>query len=141
MKIEKILLPTSGLKHAEMMAELALDIARFHKATLTALYVIEIPMHLPSDAQFPEEIEKGQEATKKIQEMGKPHGILVNTKIVNARRVSDAILEEAEGGKYDLIMMGVSSRKLFRKFFFGDVVNEVIKKSPCMVCVGKCPGE
>jgi nucleotide-binding universal stress UspA family protein len=139
MKIEKILLPTSGLRHAEMMAELAVDIARLHNASITALYVIEIPMHLPVDAQLPEEVKKGEEATHKIQQIGKPHAILVNAKVVNARKVSDAVLEEAELGKYDLIMLGVSSRKLLRKFFFGDAVNEVIKKAPCMVCVGKCP--
>ena len=139
MNIEKILVPTSGLRHAEMVAELAIDIARIHGATLTAFYVIEIPMHLPQDAQFPEEVKKGEEATRKIQQIGKPHGILVNTKVINARKVSDAVLEEAETGRYDLIMLGVSSRKLLRKVFFGDAVNEVVKKAPCMVCVVKSP--
>jgi nucleotide-binding universal stress UspA family protein len=48
---------------------------------------------------------------------------------------ADAILEVAQGEQVDLILMGTFGRSGLNRLLFGSVVNRVIHRAPCPVCV------
>lgn len=137
MEIKKVLIPAVGHAHSRMMAAFAMDIAKRYNASVTAMYVVEVPAGLPIDAALPEEAEEGERVVEEVRRMGEREGMTVATKIVNARSAADAIVDEAEAGGYDLIVLGVSRRRALAQLLYGDVVSEVMKRAPCMVCVGR----
>ena len=137
MEIRKVLVPAVGHAHSRMMAAFAMDIAKRRSASVTAMYVVEVPSGLPLDAALPEEAEEGERVVEEVRAMGERLEVAVATKIVNARSAADAIVDEAEAGGYDLIVLGVSRRRALAQLLYGDVVSEVMKRAPCMVCVGR----
>ncbi len=137
MEIKKVLVPAVGHAHSRMMAAFAMDIAKRRNASVTAMYVVEVPSGLPIDAALPEDAEEGERVVEGVRAMGERLEVAVATRIVNARSAADAIIDEAEAGGYDLIVLGVSRKRVLAQLLYGDVVSEVMKRAPCMVCVGR----
>jgi nucleotide-binding universal stress UspA family protein len=55
---------------------------------------------------------------------------------VKKLEIADAILEEAELGKYDTLILGRRGLSRVREFFMGSVSTEVVREARgCAVCV------
>ncbi len=54
-------------------------------------------------------------------------GMRVDYKVKNSRSVASAVLEEAEAGHYDLILLAASTYRKHLKHIFGSTVDEIIK--------------
>ncbi|MCB1306993.1 MAG: universal stress protein [Leptospiraceae bacterium] len=137
--LKKILVPVDGSKDSAHALEAAEAMARNAKATLTVLEVVEEFGPLPG---YYEAAPAGQDRTKWIsdQRFEKVHPILEETSVKWDRKVvegfpADKIVEVAEDGKYDLIVIGSRGLSALGRFLMGSVSDRVIHHAPCSVMV------
>jgi nucleotide-binding universal stress UspA family protein len=149
--IKKILVPIDGSKHSDRALKYALDLAEKYSADIKLLTVAQPvvatgsmfltqPMLPPtSTAIYVKEIEAAHkkilaEALKKAKE-SKPN-INISKKMVNGRP-ADKIVEIANKGNFDLIVMGSRGAGGIKEFFLGSVSDRVADEARCPVLLVK----
>ena len=120
---------------------------------IEALFVFEIPMALPLDAEVPDErLAAAREALARAKEVGEEYrGVEVATATTRARSAGAAIVEEARRRGVEAIVVAaeeptrirggalLGGRAGARQRFVGETTREVIEKSPCRVIVTAPP--
>jgi nucleotide-binding universal stress UspA family protein len=120
---DRILVPTSGYRHAERAIDIAITFVRKLGGAITAMYVGSA-----SDAEKANIVLKKAEAhMARLRASG---GALFRT-----GNVVDKIVEEAVNGQYTLIIIGSTERPGYYKFLLGTVADEIVKRAPCNVLV------
>ncbi|MGZ4882064.1 MAG: universal stress protein [Halobacteriota archaeon] len=119
-RFKRILVPTSGYKHSERAAEVAKNLADTPGGSVTAIYVAE------------EDID--QETIDEIAARFKELDIKFKA-LVKKGPVDQTIIEEAEQGDYDLLMIGATERPRRLKFILGSVADEIVKNAPIRVII------
>lgn len=121
-KVRKILVPTDFAKGEELERNLALKLAETFGASLTFLYVLELhgQEFRSVDAMFKSVL--GQ-FRKKAVKTGK--GVRVVKQVTRAFNAAEGIVEFAETGKFDLIVMATCVRGLGR-ILLGSTTEKVI---------------
>ncbi|MGZ4940573.1 MAG: universal stress protein [Halobacteriota archaeon] len=119
-RFKKILVPTSGYKHSERAAEVAKNLVDTPGGSVTAIYVTEGDIN--------------QEAIDKIASPFNELNIKFKA-VVKKGPVAQTIIEEAEQGDYDLLMIGATERPRRLKFILGSVADEIVKNAPIRVIV------
>ena len=120
---------------------------------IEALYVFEIPMALPLDAEVSEErLMAARQALARAKEVGEEyHGVEVATATTRARSAGTAIVEEARRRGVEAIVVAaeeptrirggalLGGRGGARQRFVGEITREVLERSPCRVIVTAPP--
>jgi len=149
--INKILVPIDGAEHSDRVLDYALDLAEKYSAEIRLLsvaqpVVVTGPLFLTrpmmsaaSTAIYVKEIEATHEKMlaevfKKAKET-KPN-INISTKLVNGRP-ADKIVEIANEGNFDLIVMGNRGTGGIKEFFLGSVSDRVADEARCPVLLVK----
>jgi Kef-type K+ transport system membrane component KefB/nucleotide-binding universal stress UspA family protein len=129
-----ILVPVTGTPISRQGAELAIALAQGSRGSVTALHVAGPTTREKrwgvrfSAALAPD---NGADATiQDIIDLGKAYGIQVKGTIRSRRTAENAIIREARGGSYDLLVMGVSPRP-GEQLFFGEVPADLLERAPC----------
>ncbi len=130
MRIKKILVPTRGSGQRETI-QMACEIAKFHHATITAVHVIELPTSIPLDIEAPHRTAQAEEALKRASAIASEFGIDMELNIIRSRSLADSVVELAEKGKYDLIVLG-SDKKTKG---MGAMADQILRNAPCRVWV------
>ena len=139
--LKKILVPTTGA-HTYDMVQFAARLAKSYGATVTALNVIEIPPTLPLDTFFPEKLAAADSIMEQTQAIGREYEVPVRAQIKQGRSAGEAIVEEANEGRYDLIILGPRPRAAAPgRFVFGSTVEYVVRNAQGRVWIfsGKEP--
>ncbi len=149
MPIRKILVPTDFSTYAELAVEEALEVAEAFSASITLFHAYELPLPM-SDGAY---AFATAEALREIE--GSAQTSLAAAKADLLRRwpgQSDAIgttlalgspasriVEEAQTGGYDLIVMGTHGRTGLRHLLIGSVAERVVRTSsvPVLTVPGK----
>lgn len=123
LNFNRILVPTSGYKHAEKAAEIAANLAKKYGGSATVLHV----------AGSKESAESGA-----IISRARIHFEKLN--VPSEARVlfgspSEEILREARDGKYSLIMLGSTERNRNYAALLSTVADRVVAEAPCQVMV------
>ena len=140
-RASRILVPVSGNPTDEEAVALACDVARRGKASVYAIYVIEVKRTLPLDVDLPPEAAKGDSVLARAEHVADEFGIDLETEILQARDVGTAIVDEALEREVDLIVMGISYKRKFGEFDLGHTAPYVLKNAPCRVWVARAaPG-
>ena len=122
---------------------------------IEALYVLEVPMALPLDAEVPEErLAAARQALARAKEVGEEYeGVEVATATTRARSTGSAIVEEARRRGVEAIVLAaeeptrirggarLGGRGGARQRFVGEMTREVLEKAPCRVIVTAPPAE
>jgi len=122
-------------------------------ARIDAIYVIEVPMSLPLDAQVPEEkLAHAESALRRAKQVGEEYeGVQVETEVVRARTTGSAIVESARDRKVEAIVMRAEPPTRIRgggvlggiaggrPREVGEVTAYVLEKSPVRVLVTAPP--
>jgi len=137
-KVKHILVPTLGSPVTEMLQS-ACKIAKEDNSMVTALYVIEVPLHMPLDTFLPNEFSQGDAALDKSKAIGREYGVVLETKLVQARSAGPAIVDTARELGCDLIVLGATDKGPLSNVLFGSSVNYVIKNAPCRVWTSTAP--
>jgi nucleotide-binding universal stress UspA family protein len=66
-----------------------------------------------------------------------PEGEVINLKLKNGRNAASEILDEIEGGGYNLVIIGASKRSGLSRIFLSSEVQKVVVHAPCSVLVAR----
>jgi nucleotide-binding universal stress UspA family protein len=135
-----ILVPLKLGDIGEEMVATAIAIASERGSSVEAFYVIPVPRELPLDAPLTAEVEERAQATlEEARLLGEDHGVVVAGRMVRARSIGPAIVDEARNGEADLIVLGSSPRWRRETRFFSPTVDHVLRYAPCEVLVVAFP--
>jgi APA family basic amino acid/polyamine antiporter len=135
LEVKKILVPTRGGMQTETV-QMACEIAKLHGASVTALQVIEIPATLPLDIRIPHRMVLAEAILKRAEAIAREIGVEIDLSVVRSRSLPDTILEIAEKGKFDLLVLGslkTSQEPKTKKM--GTATDKILRKAPCRVWI------
>ena len=133
--IKRILVPMVSPAKNEAI-QFAAKLAKMHGAELSALHVIEIPPSLPLDTFFPERLAKADSIMEQAQAIGREFELPIDAQVKQARSAGETIVELAQEGGYDLVILSDRPRVLSTApglSTFGMTAEYVMKNSPCRV--------
>ena len=139
MKLNRILVATSGNGADEETVKLACDLAKKSKAEVYVVYVIEVKHSLPLDAVIEAEIEKAEKVLTRAEDIAAERDYEVETDLIQAREAGSAIVDEAMERDVDLILMGLTYKTRFGIFHLGSAIPHVLKEAPCRVLLCRDP--
>ena len=123
------------------------DVAAIDPATIEALWIFRVPMSLPIDAPLPEaQLKAARVALARAKRVGEEYdGVEVATATVRARRVGQAIVEEAERRGVEAIVLAaeegararagtvLGGRTLVGESTVSETIRYVVSKARCRV--------
>ncbi len=139
--IKKVLVPVDGSEPSQRAVEMGIVIAKAAGAKLTILEVIEEFGPLPG---YYEAAPPGKDRVKwiseqrfeDIQPMLIEEGVNWD-RFVTEGYAADRIVEIAEEGSFDMIVIGSHGLNAFGRFLIGSVSDRVVHHAHCSVCVVK----
>jgi len=144
LSFKKILVPTDGSEFTKFAVDKAIELAELSGGKVTALFVLDksIYANSPMDTALInvyDTLEKeGRYATSYVSEKAKAAGVEVEEKLVEGVP-SKVILQEADAGGYDVIVMGTLGRTGISKLLMGSVAEKIVQNAKCPVMVAKSP--
>lgn len=147
--IKKILVPIDGSKSADRALDFALDLARKYSAGVVVISVFDVPsvsLVAPGIIFAPESIasylkelkafhEKVlSEALKKAKKLNA--GLKVSKELLKGR-AADMIVETAQKGAFDLIVIGSRGLGGIKEFILGSTSHRVADEAICPVLIVK----
>jgi nucleotide-binding universal stress UspA family protein len=140
--LNNILMPLDGSPLAEQLLGLAVDLACPVQARCTLLRVVE--PHSASDRGangLPEEAE-AEIYLRRLAARLREQGLRVRTRLIAARHVAEAILEEAEVEGSNLIALATHGRGGLKQLLLGSVADKLVRlaASPVLVYRPTSPG-
>ncbi len=131
----RVVLPLANEEHWQEFSQIALAMAREEGGELFAVRVHEVPPSLPLSAGFNTDHER--RALEKVEKAAAEKKINVETRLVAARSVPEAILETVEVENGDLLIMGWDGYVNSKGFIFGRKVDVVLHRVKCDLLVIK----
>ena len=122
-KYEKILVPTSGYKHAQRALDFAIQFQKMFRGAVTTMFV-------GSDA----DAEKAKVILSKAKLHAERLGAAVEA-VFKTGNVVDNIVNTAREGNYSLIIIGSTERPSYYTVLLGSTADEIVTKAPCNVLV------
>jgi len=135
----RILVPMKLGEIGEEMVATAVRIAQQDNAKVEALYVIQVPLDQPLDADLFDAEERAAASLAEARALGADNGVEVDTYTVRARAIGEAIVKAAEESGVDLIVLGSAPRWRRQSRFFSPTVDYVLRKSPAEVLIVAFP--
>jgi APA family basic amino acid/polyamine antiporter len=131
-----IVVPVLRTAESEEALVAAARLASERGATVAAVYVIEVPLDFPLDAELPEQEAEAERVLDSAQALLESYGVRVITRLKRARSAGPAIVEEVTSRAAELVILGAPRTKARRgKPIFGRTVDYVLKQSPSRVLI------
>ena len=131
---KRILVPVKGDPASERTFRWACQMARESKAELHAIYVIEVPLELPLEAEIAEDIERGDQILARVEAIGVEEKCKsVQARFMRARQAGPAIVLETDDRHMDLVILGVPYRRRFGSCDLGVTAGYVFHNAGCQV--------
>ena len=136
---EHVLVPLKLGPIGEEVLATALKLAEERDGRVSVLHVLRVPFDKALDADLPAAEALAEASIADAKEVAQEQGIALEGRIVRARALGEAIVEAAEDGGVDLIVMGSAPRWRRQSQFFSPTVDYVLRKAPCDVMVVAYP--
>jgi nucleotide-binding universal stress UspA family protein len=140
--ITNILVPVDFSPHAELALRYATTLARRLGAGVGLVHVVEDPfltgawiseIYVPNVPELLTDLIAGAERHLAVlKESAAAEGVTARTAVITGRP-AEAIVEHAEAGGFDLIVMGTHGRTGLAHVMMGSVAERVVRKAPCPV--------
>jgi nucleotide-binding universal stress UspA family protein len=132
--LHRILFPTDFSECAQGALPHAIRLAELHDADLELLHVLVL--HATSAIEAIEPF-PGEESAKEALEATarEPKGGRVTHHVTRAIAAAPAILDYADAGEVDLIVIGSHGRRGIRRLLLGSVAEEVLREARCPVLI------
>ena len=139
--ITRILVPVDFSAHSERAVRYAATLAGQVGASVEVMHVVDDPFTSPAFAEvyvpnvpdlLQSMIDSATERLELLKEGMFPHGADVTTTVF-VGRPAYAIVEHAQSGGFDLIVMGTHGRTGLTHILLGSVAERVVRLAPCAV--------
>jgi nucleotide-binding universal stress UspA family protein len=103
---------------------------------IAIMHVLEVPLHMPLDADMPEEEAEADALLDDAEALVERYGVSAVTRLVRARAAGEAIVEEVQSRAAQVVALGAPRRRRFgpeRQAVFGRTVDYVLKAAPTRV--------
>ena len=131
----RILLPVNRAHGYEDVLELARSFVQGGRGRIHAIYVIEMQLKYPLDAEVGEEILRGEEALAEIEHLSMSGRLSLQGEIVQAREAGPAIVQEAANIPATMIIMGVDYGNNPAGFRMSTTADYVLRNARCPVII------
>ncbi|MFN2450379.1 MAG: universal stress protein [Candidatus Baltobacteraceae bacterium] len=121
---------------SEHMMVLAARLARGQHSALLAVYVIEVPFTLPTNAVMEEDDRRGLDILASAEAIAKRFGVEVHTETVHHRNISQAVLDIAKRERASLIVMGSYHEGKYTGAPLGRDIEQIAANAKCDVLIG-----
>lgn len=121
---------------SEHMMVLAARLARGQNSELLAIYIVEVPFTLPTNAVMEEEDRLGLDILASVETIAKRSAVDVRTEIVHHRRTSQAVLDIARRERASLIVMGSYREGKYTGAPLGRDIEVIAAEAKCDVLIG-----
>jgi nucleotide-binding universal stress UspA family protein len=121
---------------SEHMMVLASRLARGQKSELLAIYIIEVPFTLPTNAVMEEEDRIALDALASAEAIGKGNAVEIRTEVVHHRQTAQAVLDLAKRERADLIIMGSYREGKYTGAPLGRDIEQIAANAKCDVLIG-----
>jgi nucleotide-binding universal stress UspA family protein len=137
--MKRILLPVDGSPGCQQALTIAEDIAKKFDSTIVAFCVFDL-YRIPNELEYAGYIEKMYDTDGKKEFLDKTvkyfedRGIKAEAKLIKGDPPSD-IIDEADNGEYDLVIMCSRGMSASKRFLLGSVTSKVVHhvKTPILV--------
>ena len=129
----RILLPVNRAHGYEDVLELARSFVQGGRGRIHAIYVIEMSLKYPLDAEVGEEILRGEEALAGIEHLSLAGKLRLQGEIVQARLAGPAIVQEAANIPATMIIMGIEHGNEVMGFRMSRTADYVLRNASCPV--------
>jgi nucleotide-binding universal stress UspA family protein len=140
MNVKKIVVAVDGSPHSLKAMEWAMDMATRYDAQIATVTVVKPPEFSPTISEVDEFYEDAENHCRpmlqKLQELGKEHGLDVNTQILRGHP-AESIVKYAYDNTVDLIITGTRGLGGFKNLVIGSVAQKVVTYSKIPVLVVK----
>ncbi len=103
--IQNILVPIQNGKDSSIV-QLACELAKFHKANVTILHIIEVPLTVPIDAGLPLRTSNAGLLLQQAEAVARDIDVPVETILLRGRSFQETMVNVTMDKKYDLLIMG-----------------------------------
>jgi nucleotide-binding universal stress UspA family protein len=138
--LEDILVPLDGSARAEQVLGPALDLARLMGARCTLLRVIE-PRSSPHNGAPGGPPKEAAAYLERVAASVREQGVAAQARVVVARHVAEAILEEAAAQASDLIALATHGRGGLTRLLRGSVADQLVRAAASPVLVYRPSGK
>jgi nucleotide-binding universal stress UspA family protein len=135
----RVLVPVAKPATARGLIKLAALLAREHEGEITLLHVIPVPPQTPLRVgrQFVQGAR--EEILDQAEEMLAAEGVPFNSAIRIAHKPAQAILDEVEERRVDMVVMGWRGPTRHRRTAIGSNIDLVLRHADCHVLVLRAP--
>lgn len=144
---KQILVPTDFSPSSWHALELAATLASRYQATVDVLHVWELPMlahpeDLATGSRLPPTLvgslrDHAQLQLERFEASARDKGLQIRRAEAVAGNPYQTIVEAAERGNYDLIVLGTHGRTGVARALLGSVAERVVRHAPCPVLVAR----
>ena len=136
---ERLVVPVAGSAIDERVLNILPDLLSGDGATVTFLFVVEVPQSMPLDAELPTDVDAGERALRHAESAA--HRTLpartthIVSELLQARAVGPAIVDEAIERNADAIIMTAAIHRKHGRPTLGGTIEHVLLHAPCEVLV------
>ena len=131
----RVILPVASEEHWHEFSQVAFAMARDQAGELLCMRIHEVPHSLPLSTGFHTDHER--RVLDKIESAASEHRLNIDTRLIAARSIPEAILETVEVENGDLLIMGWDGYVNTKGFIFGRNVDIVLHRVKCDLVVVK----
>lgn len=135
-QLRTVIVVFSSEIESEHMMVLAARLARGESSELLAIYVIEVPFSLPTNAVMEEEDRSALDTLASAEAIGKGNGVEIRTEVVHHRETAQAVLDVAKRERADLIIMGSYREGKYTGAPLGRDIERIAAEAKCDVLIG-----
>ncbi len=140
LEAKKILVPVNGDAVSERTFRWAAQTDKEYKAELHAVYVIEVPLDLPLEAEITQDVNRGEEILTRIEAIASQEKYKnVQAKYMRARHAGPAIVLETQDRHMDMVIMGIPYRRRFGSCGMGATADYIFHNAECQVILWRDP--
>jgi len=132
LEYRRVLVPVVPGQASEDALNVACGLAAERGSRITAVTVLEVPLHLPLRAELPFEEEEANAELDEAAEIGETYGVKVVPRLLRGRSAGREIVAEAERLGVEIIVIGTPRRDR-RRLALGHTVDYVLKNARCRV--------
>lgn len=139
LRARSFLVPLDGSDASFGALTAACETARKTKASVSAVYVIEVPRSLPLDADLLAEGQRGEEILERAEALAASHDVRLEGDMLQARQAGHVIIDEAVERGADAIVIGLAYHRPYGRFELGSLAEYVLEHAPGFVWLIRYP--